>query len=254
MRTCRSGLVVTANAVHGDAAGLLQRNEKAVTAVAGNERHAVTQLGCDAFAIIIIQEDFAGDTDDTGVDTLGVRQILPPDARTAAVGSDQHVALRRRAILKVCANASGRQLLVAHEGLAKMHAVQTGQQHLPQRNAAGGPMLGSAVTAEAFRRIQLIERKQDLHPLGDEADSLRRLAAGAHEGVEQGQGQTFVEREAAGRIDMNTVALQPVGTGSIALVDGDAHAGLLQALRQRQTTDATADDDDVERRRRSSDD
>jgi hypothetical protein len=39
-----------------------------------------------------------------------------------------------------------------------------------------------------------------------------------------------------------------VGDGAVALVDGDAHASLPEALGKTEAADAAADDDDVERR------
>jgi hypothetical protein len=47
---------------------------------------------------------------------------------------------------------------------------------------------------------------------------------------------------------VHAIALQAVGEGAVALVDGDAHARLPEALGETEAADAAADDDDVERR------
>ena len=58
--------------------------------------------------------------------------------------------------------------------------------------------------------------------------------------------QTVVQRAAAIRVDVDAVALEPVGTGLGALIDGDRYSGAMQPLRQAETTYAATDDHDVE--------
>ena len=59
-----------------------------------------------------------------------------------------------------------------------------------------------------------------------------------------------MQREAPGRIDVHAIALQPARRRLVALIDRDADAGFLQALREREAANAAADDDDMERRNR----
>jgi hypothetical protein len=255
MRSGRSRLVVAAKALHRNAVDFLQGDEQRVTAATRRQRQASAQLRRDESATVVVEEDLAGNADDPGVDAFGMRQILPAHARAAAVGGDQHVALRRRAVFEVGADSAGRQFFVAHEGLVEMHdIVEAGQQHSAERDAADRAMLGDAVAAGMLWRVQFIERQQHLHPFGDEADTLGRLAAGTRERVKQRRRQTFVQSQAAGWIDVDPIALHPVGAGAVALIDGDADAGLFQALRQSEAANTAADDDDMERRRRRGDD
>ena len=93
-----------------------------------------------------------------------------------------------------------------------------------------------------------VEREQHFHLLGDEAKASRRPAASARERFEQRRRQAFVQREAAGGIDMHAIALHAVGAGAVAFIRGGADAGFLQALRQGETTNSPANDDDVKRR------
>src|SRR5215469_7147897 len=108
-------------------------------------------------------------------------------------------------------------------------------------------MLRHAVAVELLRRVHALEREQDFALLGDEADALTGLAAGPREDIEQIRRQTFVQRAAAGRLDMHAIALDAIGAGAVALIDGDADDVFLEALRQREPADAAADDDDVKR-------
>jgi hypothetical protein len=48
------------------------------------------------------------------------------------------------------------------------------------------------------------------------------------------------------RIDVDAVALQPVGAGLCALVNRHRDPGAVQALREAEAADAAADDHDVE--------
>ena len=102
------------------------------------------------------------------------------------------------------------------------HAFEARQQHLPQRDAADRAMLRYGVGA--LRLIQLIEREQDLSALGEEADAVGRLAAGARKGVEQMRRQTFVQRNTASWIDVHAIALDAIGAGAVALIDCDTDA------------------------------
>ena len=136
--------------------------------------------------------------------------------------------------------------LVIGEGLAEMHnVVEAGQQHLAQRDPTYRAMPGDSI---ALLHHVAPDREQHLHLLGEEMHGMRGLAASAVEGVEQMRRQTGVQRAAAGWIDVHAIALQAIGEGTVALVDGDAHAGLLEALGETEAPDAAADDDDMERR------
>ena len=74
----------------------------------------------------------------------------------------------------------------------------------------------------------------------------RRLAAGARKRLEQMRRQALVQRPAAGRIDVDAVALNAIRARAVALVDCDADARLLKALRQSEAADAAADHDDMQ--------
>ena len=138
--------------------------------------------------------------------------------------------------------------LVPHECLAEMNTVlEAGQQYLPQGNAAHRTMLRHALAPEPWGRISSVKREQHFHLLGNETDAFRRLAASARERFEQRRWQAFVQREAAGRIDMHAIALHPIGAGAVAFIDGGADAGFFQALRQGEATNSAADNDDVKR-------
>src|SRR5262249_61777111 len=89
-------------------------------------------------------------------------------------------------------------------------ALEAGQQYLPQGNTAHRTMLRHALAPEPRWRASSVEREQHFHLLGNETDALRRLAASARERVEQRRWQTFVQREAAGRIEVHAITLQPV--------------------------------------------
>ena len=92
-------------------------------------------------------------------------------------------------------------------------------------------MLRHAVPSELRWRISSVEREQHFDLLSDEADASRGPAAHARERFEQSCRQTFVQREAAGQIDMDAIALYAVGAGAVAFIDGSADAGFFQALR-----------------------
>src|SRR5262249_36728737 len=140
--------------------------------------------------------------------------------------------------------------LVAHKCLAEVHRVlEAGQKNLPECDPAHRAMLRHAVPSELRWRISSVEREQHFHLLGDEADAARGPAASARERLEQRCRQAFVQREAAGRIDMHAIALYAVGAGAIAFIDGSADPGFFQALRQGEATDSAANDDEVEWRR-----
>src|SRR5947208_1747618 len=57
--------------------------------------------------------------------------------------------------------------------------------------------------------------------------------------------QARVQRRGTVRADVDPVTLQPVGAGVGPLVDGGAHPGPAQPMRQAQAADAAADDQDV---------
>src|SRR6202008_3872995 len=115
--------------------------------------------------------------------------------------------------------------------------VEAGEQGLSQRDAAHRAMLGYRITLLRQHHLAL-EREQHPHLLGQETPRAARLAASAVEDVEQLRRQAGVERAAAGRIDVHAIALHPIGEGAVALVDRDAHAGLLEPLREAKTADA----------------
>src|SRR5262249_14760982 len=139
---------------------------------------------------------------------------------------------------------------VAHKGLTEMNSVlEARQQCLPQRDTAHRTMLRYAVAPEARWRISSIEREQHFHLLGDEADASRGPAASARERFKQSCRQAFVQREAAGRIDMDAITLHPVGPGAVAFIDSGADAGFFQTLCQGEAANSAANDDDVEWRR-----
>src|SRR5215472_512898 len=108
-------------------------------------------------------------------------------------------------------------------------------------------MLRHALTPEPWGRISSVEREQHFHLLGNKTDALRRPAASARERFEQWRRQAFVQREAAGRIDMHAITLHAVGAGAVAFIDDGADTGFFQALRQGEATNSAADDDDLER-------
>src|SRR5215469_653908 len=145
-------------------------------------------------------------------------------------------------------DAAKRGFLVPYKRLAEVNAVlEARQQYLSERDSAHRTMLRHALAPEARWRIASVEREQHFHLLGNETDAIRRLAASPRKRFEQRRWQAFVQREAAGRIDMHAITLHAVGAGTVAFIDGGADPGFFQALRQREATNATTDDDDVER-------
>src|SRR6516225_9903201 len=109
-------------------------------------------------------------------------------------------------------------------------------------------MLPNAVALKARWCISTVEREQHFHLLGDETDAFCGPAASVREHFEPRRWQAFMQREAAGRIDMHAITLHAVGAGAVAFIDGSADAGFFQALRQGKPTNSAANDDDVERR------
>ena len=112
----------------GAAVHLLDGNEQTVAAARGDEADPVQQRSRDAISRRV-EKDFAGDGGDTGIDALGVRQELPPHTRAAAVGRDQDIAARRRAVLEMSDDLIA-LLLVAREGLAELDVVEPGRAGL----------------------------------------------------------------------------------------------------------------------------
>src|SRR5271167_3453464 len=120
-----------------------------------------------------------------------------------------------------------------------MHIIELRQQYLAQCDATG--------RAVACNRIGTgneipIERKQQAHLLGKESHCRGWRTAGAVEYLEQMRRQALMQSEAAGWADVYAVALQAVGWGTIALVDGSADPGSLQTLGEREAADAATDD------------
>ena len=98
-------------------------------------------------------------------------------------------------------------------------------------------------------------RRSDL--VAPEAQQIAKLfsgeaepAAAGRDGVQErlpvGRLKRIVQRSAAVRVDVDAVALQPVGACQRALVDGDVDAGAAQSLSQAEPADAAADDHDLE--------
>ena len=146
-------------------------------------------------------------------------------------------------------DAAERAFLVTHKRFAEINAVlEAGQQYLPQGNTAHRAMLCHASAPETRWRISSIEREQHFHPFGDETDAFCRLAASAREHFELRCWQAFMQREAAGRIDMHAITLHTVGAGSVAFIDSGTNAGFSQALRQGEAANSAPNDDDLEGR------
>ena len=86
-------------------------------------------------------------------------------------------------------------------------------------------MLRNALAPKMRWRISAVEREQHFHLLGNETDAFRRLAASARKRFEQRRWQAFVQRVAAGRIDMHAITLHAVGAGTVAFIDGGVDPG-----------------------------
>jgi hypothetical protein len=171
-----------------------------------------------------------------------MRQELPAHPRSAAVGGDQHIAHRGRAILEMRDHALI-AFLVAQEGLAELHnPVEARQQNLPQGDPADRAMLADGV---ALAHEVAADRQENTHPLGQKPNATAGPAAGAIEQAEQMRRQAGMQGAAAGRVDVHPIALHPIGRRVVTLVDRDTDAGLDQPLRQREPADAAADDDDL---------
>src|SRR5262249_5569204 len=76
-----------------------------------------------------------------------------------------------------------------------------------------------------------------------------RLPAGGQEGGEDLRRKARMQRPAARGVDVHPVALEAVGRGAVALVDGDLDAAPAQALRQGKAADPAADHDRLQLQR-----
>ena len=133
--------------------------------------------------------------------------------------------------------------LVTGERLAEMHdAVEPRQQDLSERDAADRAMPADRIVS--IRQLA-VDRKQNLHLLGQEPNGAARPAAGALERLKQRRGQAGMQGAAAGRVDVHPITLHPVRGRVVALVKRDADPCQLEPLRQREPPDAAADDDDM---------
>ena len=81
---------------------------------------------------------------------------------------------------------------------------------------------------------------------GGEAKAATVDRDGIEELLPRGGRQAVMQGAAAVRVDVDAVALQPVGTSFAALIDGDRYSGAAQTLCQAKTADAAANDHDVE--------
>jgi hypothetical protein len=127
---------------------------------------------------------------------------------------------------------------------SELDVVEPGQQNLPQRDAACGTVARNRI--RGLYKLAL-ETEQLAHLFGEEADRVVRRPARSIEDVERLGRQAFMQARAAGRTDVNPVALQSVRGRAVALVDGRADADAFEALGKRQTANAAANDENMKR-------
>jgi hypothetical protein len=94
-------------------------------------------------------------------------------------------------------------------------------------------ILVGGVGAELDQRVQALGRESELATSGGD---------GGEERLPRGRLQAAVQGPAAVRVDVDPVALEPVGPRMCALVDGHRHTRPTQALCQAQPADAATDD------------
>ena len=141
--------------------------------------------------------------------------------------------------------------LVALEGLAEAHhVVEVGQQHLAQTDSASAVVpVGRPGVRQDLRPG---EPQQIVQLLGGESKAAAVDRYGIEELLPRGGRQAVMQGAAAVRVDVDAVALQPVGTSFAALIDGDRYSGAAQTLCQAKTADTAANDHDVNLLRSSS--
>ena len=104
--------------------------------------------------------------------------------------------------------------LVALEGLADTHdPVQSGQQHLTQADPAGAVMRVGGICVG--QDLLPGEPQQVMQLFGGEAEAAVVDRDGVQELLPGRRWQAVVQGAAAVRIDVDAVALQPVGAGSV---------------------------------------
>ena len=72
MITGRSRLVVAVDTVERDTVKILQGDEETVATFSRCERESVRQFRRDQSATLIVEKDLAGNSDDAGINALGV--------------------------------------------------------------------------------------------------------------------------------------------------------------------------------------
>ncbi len=189
------------------------------------------------------QRVLAGHRQHPGVDPPRVRQVLLADPGVGAVRPDQHVAGGRAAVGEVRGHPAVRGQLVADELAAVLdHVVQAAEQHAAQPDPAHRAVPGHRVGRVAGQQLGRDgdQRAQLLVAEGEHVAGAGVGDAGLERGPLRG-GQAGVQGRAAGRVDVDAVALQPVVAGVPALVDPHVDARRPQPVGQAQPADAAAD-------------
>src|SRR5262244_1018956 len=91
--------------------------------------------------------------------------------------------------------------------------------------------------------VVAVKDKQVLQLFGHEAEAGAGLARGGDESLPQLRRQAIVEGPAAIGVDVDAVALQPVGANPVPLIDGHSDPGAPQALGQAEAANSAADDE-----------
>ena len=158
---------------------------------------------------LVGQAVLARDRRHPGVEPARVRQQPPAHTGVGAVGADEQVGVGGRAVGEEGAHAAVGQGLVALEGAAELD-VQAVEQHLAQRDADDPVVLLGRVGG-----LLDVDDEQWFEPLGAETERGGLVGDGVAEARPSRRRQAGVQRVAAVRVDVDAVALHPVGAGAL---------------------------------------
>ena len=171
-----------------------------------------------------------------------MREQLAADPGVGAVRADEEVGLGAGAVGEVGADPAVGQGLVALEVAAERDDVgEAVEQHLAQRDAADAVVLRDGVVGPRD-----LDDQQRGELLGAEAERGGLVGDGVAEALPRRRGQAGVQRAAAVRVDVDAVALHPVGAGLRALGDLHLDARPHQPVGEAQAADAAADDENAQ--------
>jgi len=171
-----------------------------------------------------------------------VREQLAADPGVGAVRADEQVGVGRGAVGEVGAHPAAGQRLVALELAAERDdVVKAVEQHLAQRDAADPVVLRDGVAG-----LLRLDDQQRGELFGAEAEGGGLIGDRVAEPGPRRRRQAGVQPATAVRVDVDAVALHPVGAGVRALGNLHVDARPHQPVGEAQPADAAADDEDLQ--------